>query len=137
MNFKCCAQDAREIARKFTAADALHILRCGGTSDNLDQLTGNGSLSGTVVKNLESVDHVTSVLGSVVHGVAASRLLTGMTLGKSLYDVSKVVSQKMFQNKGGCLPSKGSWPASIRGGYRGLSRQPRRKRCWLEVVLVR
>jgi hypothetical protein len=67
----------------------LHILRCGGTSDNLDQLTGNGSLSGTVVENLESVDHVTSVLGGVVHGVAASRLLTSVTLGKSLTNVSK------------------------------------------------
>jgi hypothetical protein len=99
-NFKCCAQDAREIARKFTATDALHILGCGSTSDNLDQLTGNGSLSSTVVKNLESVDHVTSVLGGVVHGVAASRLLTGVALGKSLIDVSKVVSRKICQNKG-------------------------------------
>jgi hypothetical protein len=90
-NFKCCAQDAREIARKYTAHRRLHILRGGGTSDNLDQLTGNGSLSGTVVENLESVDHVTSVLGGVVHGVAASRLLTSVTLGKSLTNVSKAV----------------------------------------------
>jgi hypothetical protein len=89
-NFKCCAHDAREIARKYTAhTGRLHILRCGGTSDDLDQLTGNGGLSGTVVENLESVDHVTSVLGGIVHGVAASRLLTGVTLGKSLENVSK------------------------------------------------
>jgi hypothetical protein len=62
----------------------LHVLGSRGTSDNLNQFTSNGSLSGTVVQDLEFVDHVTSVLRRVVHGVAASRLLTSVTLSKSL-----------------------------------------------------
>lgn len=77
----------------------LHVLRGGGTSDNLDQLTGNGSLSGTVVQNLESVDHVTSVLGGVIHSVAASRLLTGVALGKSLIVISKSIVHTEYRDK--------------------------------------
>ena len=87
---KCGAHDAKINRSKYTQSPTRsHVLGGGGTGDNLDQLTGNGSLSGTVVQNLESVDHVTGVLGGVVHGVAASRLLTGVTLGKSLIHVSK------------------------------------------------
>lgn len=102
------------------------------TSNNLDKFTSNDGLTGTVVENLELVDHVTSVLGGVVHGVAASRLLTGVTLGKSLIIISKHISH----TERGYIPSRGSWRASIHGGCQGLSRQPRRKRCWLRVGLV-
>lgn len=38
------------------------LLRGRGTSDNLDQLSGNDGLSGTVEQDLESVDHVAGVL---------------------------------------------------------------------------
>lgn len=98
---KCGAHDAKRNRSKYTQSPTrLHVLGGGGTGDNLDQLTGNGSLSGTVVQNLESVDHVTGVLGGVVHGVAASRLLTGVTLGKSLGGVSKLVVSRASVRKG-------------------------------------
>ena len=45
---------------------ALHVLRSGGTSDNLNQLAGNDGLAGTVEENLVPLDHVTSVLGGVL-----------------------------------------------------------------------
>jgi hypothetical protein len=45
-------------------------------------------LTGTVVKNLELVDHVTSVLGGVVHSVLARGLLASVTLSKCLCIVS-------------------------------------------------
>lgn len=44
----------------------LHVLRGSSTSDNLDQLSGNDGLSGTVEENLVAADHVTSVLGGVL-----------------------------------------------------------------------
>lgn len=50
----------------------LHILRGGGTSDNLDQLTGNDGLTGTVVENLVLADHVAGVLRSVLEGVVST-----------------------------------------------------------------
>jgi hypothetical protein len=59
------------------------LLRGGGTSDNLDELTGNDGLTSTVEQNLELGDHLTGVLGGVVHGVAAGGLLAGVALGKS------------------------------------------------------
>jgi hypothetical protein len=59
------------------------LLGGGGTSDNLDELTGNDGLTSTVEQNLELGDHLTSVLGGVVHGVAAGGLLAGVALGKS------------------------------------------------------
>jgi len=40
-------------------------------------------LASTVEENLESVDHVTGVLGGVVHGVAAGRLFAGVAFGES------------------------------------------------------
>jgi len=58
--------------------------RRSSTSDNLDQLSSNDSLSSTVVKNLELADHLTSVLRGVVHGIATGGNFTGITLGQSL-----------------------------------------------------
>jgi hypothetical protein len=43
-----------------------HILGSRSTSDNLDQLARNDSLSRSVEKNLEAGNHVSSVLGSVL-----------------------------------------------------------------------
>lgn len=40
-------------------------------------------MSGTVEKNLELVDHVTCVLGRVVHGVATGGLLASVAFGES------------------------------------------------------
>lgn len=53
-------------------------------SDNFNQFSSNDSLSSTVEQDLELVDHLTSVLGGIVHSVTASRLLTGVSLSKSL-----------------------------------------------------
>lgn len=61
----------------------LCILGGGSTSNNLNQFASNDSLSGTVVKNLELVDHVTSVLRGIVHSISAGRLLAGVALSKS------------------------------------------------------
>jgi hypothetical protein len=58
------------------------ILGSGGTSDNLDELAGNDGLASTVEQNLELGDHLTSILGGVVHGVTTSGLLAGVALGK-------------------------------------------------------
>ena len=52
----------------------LHILRGGGTSDNLDQLASNDGLTGAVVEDLVLVDHLAGVLGGVLDGgVSTSR----------------------------------------------------------------
>ena len=40
------------------------------TSDNVDELVRDGGLATTVVLQRQTVDHVTSVLRRVVHGVA-------------------------------------------------------------------
>jgi hypothetical protein len=41
-------------------------LRCSRTSDNLDKFASNDGLTGTVVQDLELVDHVSGVLGGVL-----------------------------------------------------------------------
>lgn len=41
-------------------------LGSGSTSNNLDKFASNDGLTGTVVENLELVDHVSSVLGCVL-----------------------------------------------------------------------
>jgi len=46
-----------------------------GTRDNLDQLSGNTSLTGTIVLNSKLVNELTSVLGGVLHSSHTSRLL--------------------------------------------------------------
>lgn len=46
----------------------LHVFRGGSTSNNLNQFSSNDSLSGTVVQDLVLVDHLASVLGSVLRG---------------------------------------------------------------------
>lgn len=61
----------------------LHVFRSSSTSDNLHQFASNDGLSGTVEKNLELVDHVTCVLGRVVHGVATGGLLASVAFGES------------------------------------------------------
>lgn len=50
----------------------LHVLRGGSTSDNFDQLSGNDSLSGTVVQNLVLANHLTGVLGGVLRDLSVS-----------------------------------------------------------------
>ena len=55
-------------ARNTLAQGFLHVLRGGGTGNNLDQLAGNDGLAGTVVLDLELANHLTSVLGSVLRG---------------------------------------------------------------------
>lgn len=66
----------------------LYLLVCGGggTGDNLDQLAGNDGLSGSVEENLVLVDHLTGVLGGVVHSVATGRLLAGVALSQTPED---------------------------------------------------
>ena len=57
-------------------------LGSGCTSNDLDKFASNDSLSRSVVENLELVDHLSSVLGSVVHGVLTRRLLASVTLSQ-------------------------------------------------------
>jgi hypothetical protein len=52
------------------------------TGNNLDKFASNDGLTGSVVENLELVDHVSGVLGSVVHGVLTRRLLASVTLSQ-------------------------------------------------------
>jgi hypothetical protein len=42
------------------------LLGGSSTSNNLDKLSGNDSLAGSVEQNLVLVDHLTSVLGSIL-----------------------------------------------------------------------
>lgn len=111
----------------------LQSLRLGSsrTSNNLDKFASNDGLTGTVVQNLELVDHVASVLGGVVHGVLARGLLAGVTLSKSLFAVSSTFAQK----RSICIPRRASWPERIRGGW-GVPRPRSRKRSsWLKFIL--
>jgi hypothetical protein len=66
------------------------------SSNNLDQLSSNDSLSGTVVKNLELSNHLSGVLGGVVHGVTTSGNLASVSLGKSLF---LVLDNRVFHFK--------------------------------------
>lgn len=59
-------------------------LRSSRTGDNLDKFASNDGLTGSVVQNLELVDHVASVLGCIVHGVLAGRDLASVALSKRL-----------------------------------------------------
>ena len=57
-------------------------LGSSGTGNNLDKFASNDGLTRSVVENLELVDHVSSVLGSIVHGVLTRRLLASVTLSQ-------------------------------------------------------
>jgi len=57
-------------------------LGSGRTSDNLDKFASNDGLTSSVVENLELVDHLSSVLGSIVHGVLTRGLLASVTFGQ-------------------------------------------------------
>lgn len=56
------------------------LVERGGTRDNVDQLVGDDGLSGSVVEDGVPVDHVTGVLGGVVHGVSPGADLSGVAL---------------------------------------------------------
>jgi hypothetical protein len=60
------------------------LCRRGSTSDNFDQLSCNDSLSGAIVKNLKLSNHLTSILGCIIHGIASCCNLTCITFCKSL-----------------------------------------------------
>ena len=48
----------------------LSRLQSTSTGNDIDELVGDRSLTSTVVLELQTVDHVTSVLGRVVHSIA-------------------------------------------------------------------
>lgn len=87
-------------------------LGSSSTSNNLDKFASNDGLTGTVVENLELVDHVTSVLGGVVHGVLARGLLAGVALSKCLC----AVNTSSAPNGPICVPRRASWQERTRGG---------------------
>jgi hypothetical protein len=64
-----------------------HSLQSRGTSDNINQLGGNGGLTGTVVGHGQAVNHISGVLGGVLHGVTLGRHLRGVTLDQGPVDV--------------------------------------------------
>jgi hypothetical protein len=89
----------REALHPGLYSHSLHVRRGSSTSDNLNQLSGNDSLSGTVEENLVLVDHLTSVLGSVIHSVSSGGLLAGVALGKSPVErVGKTVLSEVAKN---------------------------------------
>ena len=107
----------------------LQSLRLGSsrTSNNLDKFASNDGLTGTVVENLELVDHVTSVLGGVVHGVLARGLLASVTLSKSLSNVS--IDPLSYELT--CVPSRASWQERTRGGWGEPRPRSRKRSSWL------
>lgn len=105
------------------------LLGSGSTSNDLNQFASNDSLSGTVEQNLELVDHVTSVLRSVVHGVTAGRLLAGVAFSKSLW-LCQYGSTRMGSSTKD-VPSRESWQERIPSYCRAQTRQSRRRRSWL------
>jgi hypothetical protein len=77
----------------------LHVFGGSSTSDNLNKFASNDGLSGTVVQNLVLANHLTSVLGGIVHGVSAGRLLAGVTLSESPEEgVGKAVLAEVAEN---------------------------------------
>merc|ERR1719411_2270616 len=55
-----------------------------GCRDNLDKLSGNDGLSGSVEGNPQLVNHLGSILGGVVHGSHPRALFRGGTLFQSI-----------------------------------------------------
>jgi len=53
-------------ARMMKTTKILHILGGGSTGDNFNQFSSNNGLTGTIEKNLELGNHVSSILGSVL-----------------------------------------------------------------------
>ena len=103
------------------------VLGSSRTSNDLDKFASNDGLTGTVVENLELVDHVTSVLGGVVHGVLARGLLASVTLSKSLSNVSiDLLSYELT-----CVPSRASWQERTRGGWGEPRPRSRKRSSWL------
>jgi hypothetical protein len=77
----------------------LHVFGGSSTSDNLNKFASNDGLSGTVVQNLVLANHLTSVLGGIVHGVSAGRLLAGVTFSESPEEgVGKAVLAEVAEN---------------------------------------
>jgi hypothetical protein len=46
-------------------------LECAGTGDDIDELVRNSSLTTTVVLQLQVADHVSCVLGCIIHSVSS------------------------------------------------------------------
>lgn len=63
---------------KVGRSTAKHLaLEGGGSGDNLDELGGDSGLAGSVVLQVELVQHLAGVLGGVLHGAHAGGLLGG------------------------------------------------------------
>ena len=108
----------------------LQSLRLGSsrTSNNLNKFASNDGLTGTVVQNLELVDHVTCVLGGVVHGVLACGLLASVALSKCLYLVRIIIAlcNPVY------IPSRASWQGRTRGGWEEPHPRFRKRSSWLD-----
>jgi hypothetical protein len=75
-------------------------LEGSSTGDNLNQLGGNSSLTGTVVSQRQFVNHVGSVLRGVLHGIHTRRLLGGGVLHETMEDLG---GQGVFEEVGQSL----------------------------------
>ena len=74
-------------------------LGSGSTSDDLNEFASNDGLTCSVVQNLELVDHLSGVLGSIVHGVLTRRLLASVALGQRPVErVGKSVLTEVGEN---------------------------------------
>ena len=68
---------------KLSAAVDLHVYR---TSNNFNQLSSDDGLPGSVEENLEFINHFSSVLRGVLHGLLTGGLFTGVTFCESPVD---------------------------------------------------
>ena len=62
--------ELRQLTRRVRDPEYIRRSQSTGTSDDIHQLVCNSSLATTVVLELQAADHVTGVLGCVVHSVS-------------------------------------------------------------------
>eukprot|EP00128_Syssomonas_multiformis_P013172 Colp12_sorted_trinity150504_noHs@35989 len=67
-----------------TYSTIIILFQRGSTRNNFNKLSGNDGLTSTVVGKVKLVNHLTSVLGSVVHSSHTRRLLRSGTLAHSV-----------------------------------------------------
>ena len=83
----------------------LHVGHGGGARDDLDELGGDDGLAGSVVLDVEFVDHLVGVLCGVLHGAHAGALLGRGVLEQAVVNVRGKV--ELLQHKRSEQPGAG------------------------------
>jgi hypothetical protein len=90
-------------------------------------------LTGTVVENLELVDHVAGVLGSVLKGLVSMIANTTMT---NVYLRPWRSGARTARKRGPQqVPSRASWQERTRGGWGEPRPRSRKRSSWLVLML--